>query len=210
MCFSPFASFAGAGLLSIIGLLSFSYAGKKSSLQMLSTTPWLFALQQLCEGFLWIFGPQTTIGYYSGYLFFYIAVAIWPLWIGLSMFFAEVNRYRKKLMIPFICASVVWLFITTIVIMRYPLMIIIQNNINYQLMTPFVIPEFIIVLYLLLVAAPLFLSNLPYAHLFAYSVIGACAISYWLWYHAFGSVWCFFAAWLSMVILIMLRKVFNE
>ncbi|MFZ5954677.1 MAG: DUF6629 family protein [Candidatus Dependentiae bacterium] len=206
MCFSPFASFTLAGFLSITGLLSSYYSRKNSSLFFLSIIPFIFALQQWCEGVVWVYGPNSDVGYWTGFLFFYIALAWWPFWMPLSVYRAEPNIRIKKLILPYLIAGLVWLMVATCAILMYPLSIQINNNIIYSLAVPFDISLFAIGVYLLLVAGPLLLTTIPYARIFALSIVSAFGISYWLWYHAFGSVWCFFAAWLSVLIVFMIRK----
>ena len=81
MCFSANVSFAAAGALSVIGLLSVHAARHNKKMIPLAASPLFFAAQQACEGLVWItFANGTTtgllhnIGMY-GFLFLWVIFA---------------------------------------------------------------------------------------------------------------------------------------
>lgn len=206
MCFSAKASFFAAGLLSIVGLLSYASAKNKKSLKPISYIPLIFAVQQACEGIVWLWGPETNFGYCAGYLFFIVAFAWWPLWIPLSLYRAE-KQVAPALILRFYCiAGILWFLGATLSLLLFDFSVSSTDHIVYALAVPFDNIMGLIATYVTIVAGPFFVSTLPYARVFGISLLAAFGISYWYWVHAYGSVWCFFAAWLSSLILLMVRS----
>src|SRR5437660_1250937 len=103
MCFSANASFGAAGALTIIGILSIrSVATHNKSLIPLAASPFFFAMQQTCEGIVWITlnnGDTTGLLHQIGtHGFLFFASAWWPAWIPFVFFIAETHPHRKKLL----------------------------------------------------------------------------------------------------------------
>ena len=82
MCFSVGASFATAGTLSVISLLSIKQVAHKKELIPFALTPLFFGIQQACEGFVWITinnGDTTSLLHViSMYSFLFFAAMFWP------------------------------------------------------------------------------------------------------------------------------------
>lgn len=61
-----------------------------------------------------------------------------------------------------------------------------------------------VALYLLVTITPLFVASLKKVKVFGWSLIGSLALSYIFFFHYIVSVWCFFAAILSVQILLII------
>jgi hypothetical protein len=88
MCFSATASFGAGIVLSAIGVASLKKVIHPSQ-TLFAAIPILFAVQQLCEGFLWL--ALTHPGYsflqdFTTYLFLSFAQVLWPLYVPLAVY----------------------------------------------------------------------------------------------------------------------------
>lgn len=213
MCFSPRASFGAATLLSFLGIVALKRTGG-SRQALIAAIPIFFGLQQALEGFVWLAvlrGDVTSLWYsvpVYGFLFF--AAVWWPLYIPMVLWFVEQNVQRKKLLFIPISAGILVAVVALINLYTSPTeVVIVGHHLSYQ--QPTVMPwsnalyMFGLVCYLVAISGALFLSTIRYAWFMGLLVIAACATA-WLWYYlAFGSVWCFFAAISSALILVSLR-----
>lgn len=108
MCFSTEASFIAAGTLSIVGVIGMKKADPRSNLAFASI-PLLFAIQQLFEGIEWLaFHGNVDESWLTPakYAFLFFAQVLWPAWVPYSVFKAEKDPVRIKLLIPFLFAGV--------------------------------------------------------------------------------------------------------
>jgi len=60
--------------------------------------------------------------------------------------------------------------------------------------------------YVLAACGSCFFSSHAYIRLFGMTLLGSLVIAYWYYSQAFASVWCFFAAILSLIIFLHLRQ----
>jgi hypothetical protein len=98
MCFSATASFTAGAVLGTIGTVSLSKAKTAAQIPF-AAIPMIFAIQQVCEGFVWLsftreaFMPwHNTLVY--GFLFF--AQILWPIFLPFSILLLEPDPLRKK------------------------------------------------------------------------------------------------------------------
>jgi len=206
MCFSASASFVAASTLSIIGLLSVYTVRAKPRYFMIAAVPLLFALQQLCEGIIWISPVHSLARAIVQYVFLFIAAALWPWWIPTSLWLCERRRPQKKLLLIIALLGIVWLLGISVLLIMYGMQTMVQEHIAYQIMLPFMTHDATMVPYALLITLPCFISSLRGARWFGLGVIAAGVVSYLYWYQFYGSVWCFFAALLSCMVYWMVKK----
>lgn len=204
MCFSANASFLTAGFLSLLGLMSYRCANHTRSLVPLGVVPLIFALQQFLEGLVWLCGAESGIGYGAGYFFFVIAYAFWPLWIPFAVYQAESHKPQLKILMVYVIGGIAWFLSTVTSMVLYQFSVTITDHIVYALAVPFDIATFLVTVYVIIVTGPFFISTVPFARLFGLVLLTAFCISYWRWYAAYASVWCFFAALLSCLLLLMI------
>jgi len=221
MCFSANASFATAGTLTIVGILSIRSAAHNKSLIPLAASPFFFAAQQACEGIVWITlnnGDTVSLLHQFGtYGFLFFASAWWPAWIPFTFFIAETHPHRKKLLfIKTIIGSITatllfisWTFYTTGAV-------IIDHHISYPAPHyPFGITNAhiaqavawpIALFYCISTITPFFVSSIPYVWILGI-IVGIGLISSYIFYMiAFPSIWCFFAAISSVLLYFVVRN----
>lgn len=235
MCFSAQASFTSAGLLAVIGTLTlketyspkrkiqnlYSEEGTPSTLWYFAVIPLVFAFQQFLEGIVWV--TLTTKNDYvplhdmAAQGFLIIAGIFWPTWIPYVLYKNEKNERRKRILFVMTCLGlVVALFAALSMLILGNTAQIIAHHIAYPIpassygnhLFSFAQMAYAVVLaiYVLVTIGASFVSSMRYVWIFgALSFIGF-VVAQIFYTHAFGSVWCFFAAIISMVSYIIVRK----
>lgn len=204
MCFSANVSFITAGGLAIIGLLSMYLAKNKKEL-FFAATPFFFAIQQAAEGLVWLALPQHVyLAVVPKYIYLFFAFMFWPVWIPLAVSMYEKEFWRK--IVIYACLLVG--FFLAIYFLRLFVLFGVDASaqfrhikytfgITHSLMTII----FLNLLYFIATIAPLFISSRPSVWIFGATVSIAYVISF-IFFHAFlASIWCFFAAVLSVMVL---------
>lgn len=209
MCFSASASFTAAGVLGYIGFLTNAQI-RDNKYRMLAAVPLLFAVQQIAEGVVWLtMGKAEYQQIYKGaiYTFLSFALIVWPLWIPLSFWIAERNQNRKKWLMVLSSIGLLISCYTAFILFKFPVKAEVFNcSIWYSIgIASFVHRTVDILIYTVATIVPFFISSLPYASFLG----GAIAVSLfftYIWMHTtLISVWCFFAALLSVFTYLILR-----
>ena len=205
MCFSATASFTAAGILGVIGAATLSKA--KPHYHMLAAIPLLFATQQLFEGFLWLsfsqplFTPFAQIFIY-GFLWF--AFAVWPLWIPLSVIFTQTTPTKRSLLFGSLFAGVIaTLALVFFVLKSGATASIMNHHIFYHVNIPEQLWIPVSLLYLAATIAPFFIASIKSAKIFGTLLAISYTVSIYFYYDTMTSVWCFFAALLSIILFTM-------
>jgi hypothetical protein len=213
MCFSPEASFSLAGVLAASGGYCVQKAVRVDRRSLpLAIIPVVFGVQQFCEGWVWTGidrgDPGLTRTAALFYLFF--ALVFWPVWIPYSMRFIERSRRSRWFLRAMTAIGVVIGLGLMLPMIFDPARLAIgvhHHSIHYNIDQS---PTFTIfpgalwqVLYLGVVSTPLFVSSSPkLVHCGVAVILSACA-TYVFFDHAFASVWCFFAAALSLYLCVV-------
>ena len=207
MCFSAQASFTAATVLAAIGYKTVKKASSRAEI-FLAIVPLLFAIQQFCEGLIWIHfsyeslsQPLFELAKY-GYLFF--AFLVWPVWYPLSILMIETDPLRKKLIAAFLALGIVLAF-------YYIYAGFLNNHINVQIVhyrlqyIPKINFDGYIPLYLMSIIMPFFLSNYPHIRWVGWPGLISFVIATYYFEYALVSVWCFSASLISILILKVLH-----
>lgn len=217
MCFSAEASFTAAVLLSVIGYFT-TKAVKDKRLIFLSWIPYLFAAQQLSEGFLWVFLKNPEYARFipvTSYFFLIFALLVWPVYIPLSLFIAETVRWRRiaigaTLGIGLLYADILLYSLATTWPSPGISVEIIGNSIHYKMpqspLLPFLGEHGNIYFYCASTLIPVFLSSVRYMWILAITFVVGYIVASYLYNETFVSVWCFFAACMSASLYYILTK----
>lgn len=214
MCFSASASFSAAALLTALGIYSVSQPIKIRFLP-LAAVPLLFGIQQLSEGFAWIFlgGNYAPLALQiSMYAFLFFALLFWPLWIPIAVYCTEQkNKNKKYIGLTFFAGSLTASYLLRHIII-HPVTTTIWcgqmhcSHILYDLNLSDNAALILNILYLTATIGPLCFSTMRGSKVLA----GAFTLSYlitFFFYRAFIlSVWCFFSALLSILIMYYIKK----
>src|SRR5690348_2717466 len=98
MCFSATASFTAGAALVTIGTIA-QLKTTTPQQRLVAAIPFLFGVQQLCEGILWLTFANDNLKFLEipamyGFLFF--AQVVWPAYVPFSMWAIETHPGRKK------------------------------------------------------------------------------------------------------------------
>ncbi len=203
MCFSAEASFAGGIIISAIGAATLGKV-KKPSQKVFAAIPLLFGFQQFAEGVLWITlksGEYEQLQDITTFTFLITALVIWPVMIPLSVWFMEESKVRKKALGGLIIIGGILSLFYTSCLISYDVRPQIQSfHIQYIDKFPVIPVRIALVFYLLSTITPLFISSIKRMWLFGLLITVSYAISSIFFAQYLTSVWCFFAALISIVI----------
>jgi hypothetical protein len=199
MCFSPIASFAASAALGAAGAGSVAKTARKSEIPFASI-PLLFGAQQLTEGIVWLtFGSQAlqSVATFAYLLFSHV---LWPVYIPLAVWCMETVRWRRILLLPFIAVGAVvgayflyYLFVDSV------MPEIVNNCIAYN--GDHFYRTFVLSPYSVATCASCLFSSHRFVNVFGVLTFLAAIVSYRFFQANFVSVWCFFSAILSALIL---------
>lgn len=204
MCFSTTASFASATLLSVVGVASIKKV-TKSPQYAFASIPFIFAVQQFSEGFVWLSLTNPSFATWDTvpiYVFLTFAFVLWPVSIPLSVLLLEKNEKKKtQLEIILGLGVLLALHFTYSMVVNAVSAKVDSHHIVYAFNNPNTINSLTVVTYGFSAIVPLFISSLKKMQWLG----GLLIVSYILtaiFYKGYvTSVWCFFAALISVIIL---------
>lgn len=204
MCFSSETSFTVSALLLITGIASIKKASTPKKF-LFASIPLVFSIQQSVEGFIWL--SLTSAGYAQWhlpgtYIFLWIALVVWPLWVPLSILFMEPDKKRRKTLSIITGLGVALSAYMMYALFLYPInSIVIGHHIHYDLLFPKDLRWFSSILYFLPTVLPPFVSSVDKTWILGALVFAANIISSIFFHDYVLSVWCFFAAVISVIVL---------
>ena len=208
MCFSAGASFAGGALIAATGVLTVS-ANNDPSRRLFAAVPMIFGVQQISEGFVWVAlqspGNETMLAVAS-WTFLLAAVVLWPSYIPLSVLAMEPNGKRRRWLMPFLALGILTsLYYGTGLLIHDWEPKIMSHHIRYVNNFPRHLANPFFITYLLATLTPLFISGRRGMWLMAVLMFISCLITGIFYKEYLTSVWCFFAAIISAVILWIIK-----
>lgn len=208
MCFSATASFVASAAIGSGGILTLTKVKKRSQL-MFGLIPVIFAVHQFIEGIVWITAPGTESGmanYIATTMYIFIAYTFWPIYLPLSLFLLETNAIRKKILAAVSCVGIIFSLYIAINLIKngYSSAISCCDHLRYLVQVPY---ETIVrwIYGALLWIALLFGCSSKIFTMYGFLMIFSYLASYFWFKETFESVWCFFAAILSISIYIFFR-----
>ncbi|MBC6492041.1 DUF6629 family protein [Flavihumibacter stibioxidans] len=204
MCFSATASFAvGAGLI-IPGYIAISRTSSRSMLAF-SVTPVVFSFHQFAEGFIWLSLQNPGFAsFYKPALYGYslISQPVWPIWVPLIFWLMERDLQRKKLLFYFLLlgiASAAYMFFCLV---NYNISAVAENG-HIRYYRDFPLLNIMRPINFVTIAITPFLSTLRWTKLLASAMFGSLVFTYLFYTNYLISVWCFFAAILSLLVILV-------
>ena len=209
MCFSPEASFTASVVLLTAGAFAIKESGFSPKLPF-AVIPIFFAVQQFSEGILWLAlqHPGYENWRRTSTIFFLIfAQVVWPFWVPLSIYLVEKKQPAKNILKLFSIVGGLLSICLLYRILEFPVTASIDcRHILYSLVVPgyWVVP--VDIMYLSVTILPPFISTAKRTNLLGIIMILSLVISELFYTKDLISVWCFFAAILSSVVIYVLRK----
>ena len=203
MCFSATASFTAAAGLSAAGVVTLRQAKDRAS-RPLAAMPLLFGAQQAVEGVIWVTGGYPGLRAAAASLYVFFSHIFWPTYVPLAVIAIEPPGPRRTILKGFSLFGValsVWLasFIVRGPVTADPTCCGIVYNLNVP-SVPYGLAAYVFV-----TCFSCFVSSHKFIRVFGVTLMGSLAIALWSHREAFYSVWCFFAAILSLIIYAHLR-----
>lgn len=201
MCFSASASFAAGSALLAVGAVTVNKAERNAELAF-AAIPLLFAVQQLIEGVIWLsFSADAPALLNPAMTFVYslFSHVLWPVYVPLAVVLLEPVRWRRQAIVAFLAAgSAAGLYLLANML-RFPIESRpVGGHIEYAS------PHFYIVAvmtgYLAGTCVSMLFSSHRLVKLFGLAALLSFALSYVVYTRWLVSVWCFFAAVLSVIV----------
>jgi hypothetical protein len=214
MCFSAGASFGASIMLGSVGVLTLRKV-KQTSQVPFAAIPLMFAVQQVAEGVLWIGlsdPDHTSWSHFPVYIFLMFAQIIWPAWIPFSILLLEKNRARRRLL-----AVMLAMGLTISTYLAYCLFVfdvsaeIRGEHIHYTLNFPIPLKLSLLtsILYFIPTVISLFVSAEKRMWILGMAILLSFISTQVFFEDYVISVWCFFAAILSIVVLWITSRLTN-
>lgn len=205
MCFSPEVSFGSAIFLAGIGFYALSLVKQLRQLP-LACLPLFFALHQACEGVLWLYlhgslnSPQLALLAQRGYIFF--AYLFFPVYFPFIAWNWEQASSRRIWILLF-------LFIGIAVASVHANRLVAHDMVVKQIGSSIQYPAAhvsISLLYLCSTCVALFFCR--DRRIWSIGLLGIISFFFcWLFFYlTAASVWCFCAAWISILSVWVLRR----
>ena len=201
MCFSAEASLLTAALTGAAGVAAIRRTESRRELP-LASIPLLFAAQQTVEGLLWMtlpIAPNGPVCLALTHTFLIFALLFWPLFAPISALAIETDPARRKAIVA--CALIgagVALYLFTVLIGSTHQAVVSGGHIIYETEPP---PNrWVGIFYLIATGLGPALSSHRAVNLLSIIVLAGSVIAWFAYWEAFVSVWCFFAAAASVVI----------
>jgi hypothetical protein len=202
MCFSATANFVGSGVLGVVGAVTLTKVKHRREL-LFASLPVLFAIHQFIEGFVWLgldgfLSPAVT--HDMGAAFMLYAQGLLPFLLPLSVLLFEPTAKSRRRMLPLLALGtgttlyILWAltaFPTQVYVRGDSIVYINQATNNLT----------VAVLYVIATCGSLFLSKIKMMVAFgAANLVILLAVMAFKRY-AFTSLWCAYAAIVSVIIL---------
>ena len=210
MCFSATASFVSGSILTVAGAISLSSAKEKKQ-KLFAAIPLIFGAQQFLEGLLWLVLPdpsnKESIELLT-LLFLFFAQVVWPLWVPLSVWVYEEDAKRKNTLLLFLGIGIIVSGYLAYCLINFDVAAVMkEHHIQYQLSFIQKIVPISGWLYFVTTVIPPFISTCHRMRILGTIIFLSYVVSKVYFNDYLISVWCFFAAILSVLVILVIRQV---
>ena len=209
MCFSAEASFGASAVLAAVGVITLKNAKTPAQVPF-ALIPLLFAVQQAAEGILWIGLSSTDHASWRHFpvlIFLLFAQVIWPVWVPLSISLLEKDPARKKILTLLLAIGSITSLYLLYCLFAYGVTAKIHaGHIQYTLSFPLAFVWISSVFYFMPTVLPLFASGFKRMWILGITILLSFIIAKIYFEEHLISVWCFFAAIISITVLMILLK----
>ena len=205
MCFSASASFVAGISLSAIGVAALRTMKARSE-RAFAMIPLLFGIQQLTEGVIWLTFSHDAPLLQQAMTYVYSAFShvLWPIYVPLAVGAMETVPWRKEAIRGFGAAGIaVGLYLGFYIVTLPVAAAVVGRHIIYASPHFHLLP--VMALYLAATTVSCFFSSHAFVRLFGVLALGSFIAAYLVNAMATVSIWCFFAAILSLLIYLHLR-----
>jgi len=207
MCFSATASFTSSAVVAVVGVATVAISrGPREWL--FASLPLLFAAHQFAEGAVWLAltgnGALGGVGPW-GFMYMLYAQGVLPLLVPLSVWLIEPSRRRKRMVLPFLVLGAALTLYQLWTLVHFPTAIFVESH-SVAYRNPGSSNTLVATLYVIATCGSLFFSEYrDIVALGAVNLIGVLVVL-WVKQYAFTSVWCAYAAAVSILIYFYFRR----
>ena len=215
MCFSATASFTAAAVLIPAGIYCLKKANQLDKpYWAFAMLPLMFGLQQLLEGGIWValtHGEAAT-AHMLALWFLLFSHVFWLGWIAYSSFLTETSPRLKHIFSLIAVIGVLFgafMYVPLLFNTEWLRVSIVLHSISYDLhfiSDAYVSQGMLTAFYACVILVPLLLSSDRYHSMLGVLVLLSGLISWAFYEWVFVSVWCYFAAILSLYIFLMIAR----
>jgi hypothetical protein len=207
MCFSATADFAGSAVLGLIGVATLREVKDRREL-LLGAVPCLFAVHEFIEGFVWLgldgtLSPQ--VAHNAGAAFVLYAQGILPFLLPLAVFLIEPTKRLRGRMMGFVILGGVLALYLLWGLIAYPLQISDQSH-SVVYINVITNTTLVAMLYVVATCGSLFFSGFRKLVVLGWFNLVGLLVVMLVKRYAFTSVWCAYAAVVSVVIYFFFRR----
>jgi hypothetical protein len=202
MCFSATANFVGSGVLGTVGFATLTKVKHRREL-LFASLPALFAVHQFIEGFVWlgldgILSP--AVAHDMGAAFMLYAQGLLPFLLPLSVLLFEPDAKSRKRMLPFLVLGGATTLYILWALTAFSLQLYIKEN-SIVYINQATNNTMVALFYVIATCGSLFFSKIKMMVVFgAANLVILLAVMAYKRY-AFTSLWCAYAAVVSVIIL---------
>lgn len=209
MCFSAQASFTSGVVISAIGVATVTRS-KKPEQRLFSAIPLIFGFQQFAEGVEWLTlrsGTHAALQNVAAHVYLSAALIIWPTVVPLSILLMEKVKIRKWMVGALLLAGAAVSAFYIDGLLRYNVTPVISSfHIVYNNDFPNVPLGIGFYFYAAATILPLFVSSHRRMWLFGTLIAASVVVTGIFYAEYLTSVWCFFAAFISISIFWVLME----
>lgn len=208
MCFSASASFAAAGLTTAAGAMALRGARSTGS-RLLAGVPLLFAIHQFAEGVLWLAltdPARAAWGAPAMQVYLVVSKVVWPMWVPLAILALEDDSARRKPLVVLLVVGALLAPAMAYGLAAFPVSANIAGpHIQYRQESSPVFRWVTDLAYPLAVVLPPLIAGRRLTRLVGLLLLASLIITKIFYFQYFASVWCFFAAIISVLVVAIVR-----
>ena len=210
MCFSATASFAGAAVVGACGVATLTMVRRAREVPF-ALLPFGFGVHQALEGFTWLNladRPNAVLTGWAVHLWVVFAWALLPIWVAWAVWLQEPDPVRRRWMVPLVVTGGLLSLLMLWQALQPGIEVsVVASNLAYRMAFS---PAWELgVPYLLATCLTPILSSHLFIRVFGVGNVIALTAAALLKAADFSSIWCTFAAFLSILILghyVLLRR----
>ena len=206
MCFSPTASFIAGAALSVVGIATIKRTTRRVEIPF-AAIPLLFGIQQLIEGLIWLsFRDGSALpNMVLTFVYSLFSHVLWPIFVPFAVSQLETVPWRRKaLAASQIAGAAVGLYLLYFLVQFAVTSRVVGEHIVYE--SPHFYAVAVMLLYVFGACGGCLLSSNRIIQAFGALLLATFVAAYLIHAATLFSMWCFFAAIMSLVVYAYFRN----
>ena len=206
MCFSATASFSASVVLAGLGVIALRSVRRPNE-RALAAIPLLFAAQQATEGLVWMSYPWHAyeLRVWATQVYSVFSHLVWPAYVPWAVRVMEPVAWRRRSLAVLGVGGIASALFLLDGMITTPIEVTpVGGHLEYR--SPHFFLPLSLTLYLAATTLGLGLASRSAVRWFGVSALASAALAYAIYARWFISVWCFFAALLSVMVVVALFR----